>query len=225
MKRALSLIAFGFVFCPWPSRADEGKDGLAYRGIPLGLSLNEFRRRPSPESGGVPVTVICRGDKGERLISVPSLELPISDSYHAIGVTACGYFRAATVGQGLWGWPPEFAGTSRYITTFYFTPGQNKRLFKISITPENAVYPLVIEAITTKYGSPASAAENDVQTGIGARFTNKTTIWKIGGGSIVVQKYHESIKFMIAEFVQDELFSDVDAMARAALGKRGASGL
>jgi hypothetical protein len=142
-----------------------------------------------------------------------------------IGVVACGYFRSASAGPGLWSWPPEFAGTSRYITTFYFTPGNDKRLFKVSINSDNKIYDIVINAITTKYGAPKSSTENSIQNGIGNVFVNITTAWAVGGCAITVNKYNLRTNFMLTEFTKDAIAQAVDTSAKKWIDNKRAGGL
>lgn len=161
-----------------------------FKGVPLGISYDEFRRLPHPD--GFPAQIVCTGERVTvgRLPMTP-LDVSIFNDLHvALGVRKCVWINTAgdwagrMAGLGLAG---SSYATNEYSFSFVPDPSDGVlRLFQFEgITNRLAEAP-VLQALTAKFGNP-NLSRGTVQNGIGNNFDQTTAIWSDATGSLIVQ--------------------------------------
>jgi hypothetical protein len=202
---------------------------FAFRGIPLGTALADFRKMPYPDAAKDPkARPLCRGDKD--LSRDPSARIDLSDAFVRIGVVACKYFTPGPRGiSGIYAAAPDFANIGGYETTFLFAPAAfheplRLRLYMVMVTPRSDHYQTIVDALAVKYGKPTDVAVSKVKNRMGAEFNDEVATWKNDSSSITVKKFNDNIGQSIVLFLSDPL-SDAVNNATAALANENAKKL
>lgn len=162
-----------------------------FKGVPLEISLDEFRGRPHPD--GETARVVCTGDK---LIEngQPALlsDLAISKAEAAIGIKKCAWWgnpyaeldklfgrKAPWRSDGTMALKLPVEGYIIGVYTFDFIPDPRDgkmRFYRFFGTSNSKANGDVVEALSAKFGTPRTEVES-MQNGLGARFDSATTQW------------------------------------------------
>ena len=150
-----------------------------FKGVPLGISYEDFRRLPHPD--GERAQVACTGEK------VSSREdLRVSDDVEEqLGVRRCIWVGVDGDGGEV---PLRIAGTA-YTTiaySFAFVPDPKDgvlRLFKFRGVSIRGAEPVAVDALTAKYGK-GKINTGTVQNGFGNHFEQVSAEWSSALGSI-----------------------------------------
>jgi hypothetical protein len=186
-----------------------------FKGVPLEISLDDFRKLPHPDGGSE--HVVCTGDPDARSSSI--------DSYDAteikLGVVKCAWANKEK-------WMVGDAGLSlantKYAANFYSfsfiaDPKDGvKKLFRFEGTSNAAAAQDVIAAITTKFGKP-KIVKGSVQNRIGNRFEKTSAIWVNSKSSLSVEDRFTKVDDMEIVMIDNRL-SDIVIAAKNASGSK-----
>ncbi len=196
----------GFVACVGHGNAAE----YSFRGIPLGITLDEFRRLPHPDQiAGA--QVFCTGEV-DRVTNV-GLEVHGADA--TLGVKRCSYYTVTKL-QYL---KPSYLlhniqlGAIVAPADFVFYPdperGGTYRLMLIVMEGGSNRFDAMVSAYTERFGKPASLAEAPpVETPSGRRHKNMVALWEGAGTEIrLTKRFGGSIKTMEVQYFEKRLFA------------------
>jgi hypothetical protein len=206
---------------PTPAAAPKLYD---FKGVPLGMTLEEFRTLPHPD--GKPSKVVCTGEKVEvmRNYSREPIDVMIFDETEkALGVKKCiwvtigsqyGNGSAAMLSLASSGY-----GSGNYDFSFIQDPVDGvMRMYKFKGTSNVAAYPETVEALSGKWGAP-KLVKDTVQNRIGNSFDKETAIWTNPLASILVESRFSKIDDMIiimSDARLSKIVSDAEAAEKAA---------
>jgi hypothetical protein len=212
-----------------PSASNLKDDVFSFRGIPLGITLAEFRAIPFPDLKRWPgVQPICSGDEEASHLTVP---LSVGGLLGKAGVTICKYYKPGEpiAGIGLlskWDeWAPDFAGIGNYDTVFFFcsTGDGQQRLYSILIQPSAEHFETIRAAIIARYGDPAKVQSETVQNGLGAKFERVNLFWESAASTLTLQNPGDTLNSMVVSYshlhLSDEVEKAKKSAAKAAAGK------
>lgn len=195
-----------------------------FKGIPLEISLEEFKAKPHPD--GTPSQVVCTGDK------VPNYAGKLEETYQtavygevekALGVKRCIYMATSTYTKSLTESSLGLAASGYGMMSygFYFIPDPKDgvmRLYKFSGTSNRNAAGDVITAMTGKFGQP-NIVTDKVQNKMGASFDHVVATWSNPASVIMVEDRYTKIDDMGIVMLNNRLskiVSDADAAKKAA---------
>lgn len=187
-----------------------------FKGIPLEISLEEFRSRPHPDRANDTKTV-CSGEKVNQsgfFTMMEPLQVTIFDEVEkAMGVVKCiwlttredrsTYTRAGEVV------PLELAGSGygsrNYSFSFVADPKDGvMRLYQVEAVSNRNAFNDVVQALTGKWGAP-KLANDVVQNKMGASFPQVTASWSNPAASITTIDRWNKIDEMVILVVHNRL--------------------
>ncbi len=199
MKNTLAVL-IAFVLMATSAFA-ETSTPYDFKGVPLGISIDEFRKMPHPDAEDKDAhyvakesSVMCTGEKISLSAdySTEPTEVMIYDSAEkAAGVVRCVWVnqsqdrmaRGKTAALSL-----ADSGYAVYDYSFSFIPDPQDGVLKfyrfVGETNRNA-FGAVVSALTNKFGKPV-VSQDEVQNGIGNKFTRTITLWKNAVSEIFV---------------------------------------
>ena len=177
-----------------PTPNSAAAEPYDFRGIRLGISLNEFRRTPYPDTGRplddesegpLKSHVVCTGDStatSYSLINTPGYEKDV-------GVLKCAFYkqdllRPETVLEF------DLDGTRNFSSynLFKFAHDANDEAMKLyQIILMFGINDMILDSLSDKFGSPTLIEDDTVQNRMGATFPLKTYFWVNNTSSVVVQ--------------------------------------
>lgn len=195
-----------------------------FKGIPLEMSIDEFRQRPHPD-GAIDAKVVCTGEKTKSIVGERELfEVAVyNDVEIALGVKKCVWvttmedkkilkYAGQVVSLDLAG-----SGYGAINYGFSFVPDPKDgvlKLFEIEVISNRNAFSDVVAGLSGKWGRPK--LENDtVQNGMGATFPQVTAIWANPAASITTTDRWSKIDQM-AILVLDNRLNGILAQAKAA---------
>ena len=203
-------------FCP-PAFANSG--AFDFKGIPLGISLTEFRNQPHPDQKNS--RVICTGDKDSRGYAHYQVSI-YDETEKSAGVVKCIFFGASYVSAAIEQSVGLNMGGGNYASYdygFYFAPDPKTkimRLYKIVLPTNVNAMGDVVSALTDKFGPTKSVRTGTVQNRMGANFPQKIYVWRRQGFSIQVEGPWSKIDNMAVVYLDENLARAVDTAAGAA---------
>lgn len=215
--RALSLALFATVACPFIAAVAEEPAPYDFKSIPLGITLEEFRKLPHPD-GDARSKPMCTGDKvqfyyefGERF------EVQKFGVEKELGLVKCVFWgkgyrdRPEVTGLNLGG---GSYGSSKYGFEFMPDGAGTPRLYEIYVEANLDAADDIVAALTAKYGKPKSIP-GTMQTKAGARFDQITHIWANPKSSITMQTRATRIDDMVLLFVHTGLAAQKKALLQS----------
>ncbi|MGN6270272.1 MAG: hypothetical protein ACTHM0_10320 [Sphingomonas sp.] len=197
---------------------------LDFKGVPLGISYDDFRKLPHPD--GIATTqTICSGDNMMDLeIPIPPSEIEINDPIEkAVGIRKCIWI--STYGPG----KDDIAGLdlagSRWALneySFSFAPDPKDgvlRMYQFSGMTNVRADDVVVQALTAKYGQPKTMS-GTVQNRLGGTSDQVTDEWSRGTGSLIVRSPAVASDKMMVVMVDNrmsKIVDDEEAAKRAAV--------
>jgi len=187
-----------------------GAAEYSFRGIPLGITLDEFRRLPHPDQiAGA--QVFCTGEVDR----VTNVWLEVFGADATLGVKRCSYY---TVTKLQYLKPSYFLqkvqlGAIVAPADFVFYPdperGGTYRLMLIVMEGDSNRFDAMVSAYTERFGKPASlTAAAPVETPSGRRRSNMVAVWTGGSSEIrVTKRFGGSIKTMEIQYFEKRLFA------------------
>lgn len=203
-----------------PSEArPAGSATFDFKGVPLGLSYDDFRRLPHPD--GAASQVVCTGEQLTYLgVAVTPLEVTVYSSVQrTLGVRRCVWISTDSYAIARSA-PLRLAG-SGYATieySFSFVPDPRDgvlQLYQFEGLTNRRAEDAIIEALAAKFGTP-EVTTGVVQNGIGNRFDQITAIWSDATGSLLVQSPSQSVDRMTILMMDTRLSRHVAAQEAAA---------
>ena len=209
-----------------------------FRGIPLGITLAEFRKLPFPDANRSPkARTLCTGDSGIR--SAKDYAPTVSDDQARIGVISCRYVEpregfvgmagdqiVATAGAAFM----DFANLSYYQIDFFFSPATlseaqlRRRLYMIVFRPREENYETIFNALSEKYGKASSITTELLKNRMGADFKNEIAFWQNGVSKILIKRMDSKIDWGLVLYSFDPIVAAVTE-AGAAVTKENAKNL
>lgn len=179
-KLILAALLAGTWALPTTTHA-QGASPMEVRGIPLGITLDEFRVKPViNDSGMVDLQTWCSNDNLPKNLHIDPRAMD-----KEAGVVSCQWFSEypgmsyrspsehwIDLGKGKG--PPVFN---------FIKDGSTYRLYQIKFYANTEYYNGILAALTGKYGQP-KVATKPFQTRAGAMFESSTSSWTSGTGSI-----------------------------------------
>lgn len=195
-----------------------------FKGIPLEISLDEFRARPHPD-GNSNAKTICTGEKIKRFSSsMEPYQVSIyNDVEKSQGVVKCIWvtvndnkstyvYAGDVVSLSLAG---SGYGSRDYSFSFVRDPKDGvMRLYEIEAVSNRNAFNDVVQGLTGKWGAP-KLVNDTVQNKMGANFPQVTAIWANPAASITTVDRWSKVDEM-AILVVDARLSGLISAAKAA---------
>jgi hypothetical protein len=189
-----------------------------FKGIPLGISIDEFRRIKYPDANdSQKIDIICPGDKvGGYVGNQDKVDLSITptEDEKAVGVVECAFF---------WGYEVQtlnVTGAHGKLdwTRFLFARApvdETVRLYRITFEADAQLTSFIVEALTDKFGQPSDVQRGLVQNAFGAKFAHVQYMWSDGTSSITVESPSFTTEKMTAVYSFDRLMAHVRSAIEA----------
>jgi hypothetical protein len=167
MKQLIAALALAVTFVS----AAIAQERAEFKGMPLGAPFNTFRTA-NP-------AFWCN----DYECTLPFSNHPV---YH------CEKMKRQRPGGGA---DPECLIEIAKASTYANRPARLRATFRDGMLSEGSAnfapdnYAPIVEALTTRYGQPASKRTEIVQNRMGATFQNEIAHWNIGGDQIIAMKY------------------------------------
>lgn len=193
---------------------------FAFRGVPLGITVAEFKKAQFPDPKYPNSKVLCTGDvefKRMRDLEAP----PINPDLRRIGVVGCAFYSPTNSRGQFFRNAPDLANIGGYETFYLFAPMDLKdeahrgRLYLIRISPPSNRFKTVIDAFAERYGKPAMQAKPVIKNRLGAEFEDEIAVWENEQSSVMLQKYFTSITSSLVVFTHKSIAAAVDAASRS----------
>ena len=189
-KMAIACVALSLAASPVLAQTSEPFD---FKGVKLGISLDEFRKMPHPDAEDKEAhyaakgsSVVCTGEKVTLSggYDIEPTEVTIYDrAEKAAGVIKCVWVNQSDDRMARGKTAALSLADSRYAVydyNFSFIPDPQDGVLKfyrfVGETNRNA-FDAVVAALTNKFGKPA-VSQDEVQNGIGNKFTRTMALWK-----------------------------------------------
>ena len=195
-----------------------------FKGVPLEISLNEFRARAHPDGSGNAKT-ICTGEKIKRFSSMTEpYQVSIYDDVEkSLGVVKCVWV-AANENKGTYTYAGDIVslalagsgyGSNDYSVSFIKDPKDGvMRLYEIKAVSNRNAFDDVVQGLTGKWGAP-KLVNDTVQNKMGATFPQVTAIWSNPAATITTIDRWSKVDEMII-LVVDTRLSELVSTAKSA---------
>ena len=180
-----------------------------FKGVPLGISLQEFRNIPPAIKVDLPTTFfrklpssfVCKCDE-EKIGREPALDCFWSNSNYGSSSIDL------TVADA-----PTLSHKFRFVYD-----GRNYRLAAINVVLESQYWTVLHSPMIAKYGKPSKEDLEELQNGFGTKFTNIVSVWSNATSKIEVQRFGLGLQFTTIDFsflplktLEDKAKTDQDA--------------
>lgn len=187
---------------------------LNFKGIPLGITLEQFRATPHPD--GRRAKVQCTGDAHDNL-AVDTLDVEVTDKVEqSVGAIHCVFWSLEPLYSGgptgTLGLDIGDSGTIRYVFKFVPDKAGVKRLYKIEVIAPPDALNGIIDPLTARFGPP-EVSSTPVQNLAGATFERKILVWHRDGAVLTVRSPADVVHQMSLIYV-DEALSELVETAR-----------
>jgi hypothetical protein len=189
-----------------------------FKGIPLEISLADFKVRPHPD--GTDATVLCTGDKFANysgILEEPFMVRIYDDVEKSLGVKRCYYNERGKGANYAASMTLAASGYSLKDYGFYFIKDPNdgvEKLFRFDGTAHHNVASDVLQALTSKFGAPKIVL-NKVQNKMGASFDHTTAVWSNPLAEFEFEDRYTTIDDM-GILMMDKRLSAIVSLAKAA---------
>jgi hypothetical protein len=216
---------------PAPAPAPQPAAPLLYdfKGVPLEISLEDFRRLPHPDpdiADRDAARVVCTGERVATTPGFPAQEpsnvMLFDPVEEALGVKKCVWIDTSANPPNPMGGSVEalgFAssGYGTYDYSFKFMPDPKDgvmRFYEFEGSSNRNATDDVIKALTAKFGDPTITISK-VQNQLGASFDQVTAVWANPAASITVQDRWTKVDDMVI-IVDDSRLEEIYTKAKAA---------
>ncbi|HYM04721.1 MAG TPA: hypothetical protein VET85_17345 [Stellaceae bacterium] len=227
MAKARILVGAALVLVSVFTKGGDAAD-YSFRGVPVGMPLDEFRRLPHPDRTTDPTVsnsrVLCTGEADRPTNTL----LDVYGADAALHVKICGYFTVLKTGIGA---PVYFQdsvtlGTLHGSPAFVFFPDSERggayRLMQIVMGGPSNQFDAMVHAYTERFGRPASLAEVPaVESWSGRKYPNMEAVWLGGETEIRVVKRSRGIDHMEIKYFELRLFARYAGAKEKLDGKPG----
>jgi hypothetical protein len=173
--------------------AAGGGADYAFRGIALGIPIDEFRKLSHPDSHQHPNSrPICTGDPEAKDAYGG---IGISDIEAKIGLKKCNFFsrKPSLFRPGKLDWDSDnfLLGNATVLAYFYFLPDAESsayRLFQIYVPIQESNFDQLFSLYLQRFGTPTSVKNQTVQNAFGATFDDVKAVWINGNDNITLIK-------------------------------------
>ena len=97
----------------------------------------------------------------------------------------------------------------------------DERLMSVEFIFASEDFSTFLEALTARWGKPASQTSEDIQNGMGARFENIITRWQLADGAVELARYSDKITRSALTVLHDSLSQVVMQRRSAAAAEAG----
>jgi hypothetical protein len=198
---------------------------LQFRGIPLGVSIDEFRARPFPDTTKAnSVTTLCSND---RPTNKNRAHLPLQDKdLRKLGFVRCKFYSVNQSGKIVSDISPQYAGAGSFPTAFLFVPDESNvhRLYAVILFPHSKHFARIQSALTEAFGDATEHDKDEIQTKAGVKYENHSLVWRNKYYSISIKRYSGDINTSSVSYFDHKLVMRADEL-RKSLRKRDAKEL
>lgn len=192
--------------------------GYDYKGIPLGISLSDFKHISYPD-GKKDAKVVCTDDDSSSAkdFSVEKL----SETERLIGVTKCAFYGKITEDDLTNSALPLSMGGRTFVSwnyEFVFSPKQlagDQKLFKIVLVTNFGAIGGVNDALTKKFGAPSKTGMSKIQNGMGAVFDRLSSYWVDKSERIDVQGPWTELNNMVVIYSDSVVAKSVSKLLKS----------
>lgn len=218
---ALTGLGLALMASAWAQPAPTAYD---FKGIMLGISLEEMRVLPGPDQRAGPVALRCTGDP--EVTGGVFSQTDVSEIEAQVGIRRCVYYDLSRP------WPSHslsLGGQSyihnsvRHQFDFHADAVGVERLYRIILIGQADGLARALEALEQKFGLPDEAAEDEVETRLGGRRTQQILIWRNRVSSLTLEHPRPRLDEFRLEYRWTELADRVSAelaARRAAIPNR-----
>lgn len=174
MRRLPFYVALFSVLATGYAGAAEDEP-FSFRGIKLGITIDEFRRIPHPEMpNDKKAHVRCSTDIKKNEYDLFHLDSDLKKA----GVHQCGFFssRSSSYHDRI------SVANIQYVAepSFHFFAKNNEphRLFRIIIPVAVPYTNQLLDALRERYGEPQTSTDREVQNAFGASFQSRFRMWQ-----------------------------------------------
>ncbi len=195
-----------------------------FRGIYLGITISEFRKITPITADSIlkrKSKTICTGDNNTAGKELSFYLRPVAGTEESGGVVCKWaynkrekYFSRYELSG------PSIAGYAGFPHIYRFNfikkPGDNEpRLYQMvfGVNPKTS-YPLVMQGLLEKYGTPTFSKTGYVQNMMGAIFSNKTTKWESKKSILTLQERSIDVETGTIDYVLKEYIDYVNMLTR-----------
>lgn len=212
-------IAILFLFTAPAAFAQEPPaNAFDFKGIKLGMDVEELKQFPYPETGRGAADIVCTGarDKYGEISDVA-----VYGDEKEIGVTRCkykgdgfssGYFSLANSGYASYDYTLKLIRDPQDGVT---------RLYEIMLPTNADADAALAEALTDKFGKPASVIEDTVQNRLGATFPRVSRVWANSVSSVTSISPSGDLDDMVVLYQHTRLAAHVATLKSAAKKAKG----
>lgn len=195
-----------------------------FKGVPLEISLDEFRTRAHPD-GNANARAICTGEKIKRFSSMTEpFQVSIYDDVEkSLGVVKCVWV-ASSENKAAYTYAGDVVsltlagsgyGSNDYSFSFIRDPKDGvMRLYEIEAVSNRNAFDDVVQGLTGKWGAP-KLVNDTVQNKMGATFPQVTAIWSNPAATITTVDRWSKVDEMII-LVVDTRLNELVSAAKAA---------
>lgn len=193
MKRPLFLLVCLLLASPVQAKPLNSPETFA--GVPLGMTLEDFRQLPYPEESRQTASAVCTGDPLPPGKETYFANLRPDGPLTGIGMTICRYYTPRYDGHREY-WDEAgltLAGAGTYPTAFLFTPlssdaATSQRLFRIVMRPPANDFDKVHDALETQYGPAQWSRQEHVKNAVGTVLDDPAFTWDGDSSQMVLTK-------------------------------------
>lgn len=213
LKTAALLVALAFPQLALSADGSSWPDAHSRRNYKLGMTLDEFRSAPFPDTKDWPTAYpVCSNE--QRASSYPySSDLVLTKNWQDAGVISCMFFFESGPAKMVLS-AGVILGDIPSRTKFYFIKDSAEgepRLFYITSGGPTAHYEDLVATFTEALGKPTSVKSEEVKNGLGASFKNDVTTWANASSKVVVSRYGDTIRALQVEHVLTPLWKVLES--------------
>jgi len=218
MKKFISTVAglFCIVSIGSQALADDWADAYKRRVFQLGITIDEFRQIKHPDQKEWPNAYpVCTDETmPEKGISFFDLGwFKKTDSRHQLGVIMCEHFYVSSSSSSS---SPNGAGlalvNTNSSTSYYFAVpkgGIEPVLYRIDSTGPSQAFSEIASAYERKLGDPHAFYEEELQNGLGAKFTNQIITYENESSQIILTSFGKNLKILSVRYLLKDVYAQV----------------
>ena len=209
----------------FPMAAAAQTPSFDFRGVPLGVSIDEARMADMSRYPDLAnATLVCSGDPQVGAISY--LGTHVSEAERAAGVTRCAYYNPPNVygsvtmsnaaGLSLGGGVASYE--LDYAFDFFPDEAGVPRLYRIWLRTNAQGFSDIVAQLETKFGA-GSLGRDEVESGLGARYSRRIVTWRRPGALLRVRERAGRIDRMDVTYTLTAIAERATAAVRTAQGQ------
>ena len=185
-----ALLAFVLLAAPNAVAQSPPGESFDFKGVALGITLDEMRALRPADARAASARVICSGDP--EVGAIGYAQIHVSREEQAAGVRRCAYYGPSYPGSSfvdIVGLNMGGGDYAAYDYQFDFFPDASSgepRLYRIVLTTNVGATRDVLPALRDRFGPPSDTRSEPVQNRMGAQFDRVITRWQRSDASLTV---------------------------------------